>query len=932
MIQKPVTCKGCPLYEKPIGKHWGFSRTDGAGNAGVLIVAEALGASEEEAGVPLVGKAGHFLFSNLGRVGLEREDFILSNVLQCRPPDNKLVGEWYESKAIEHCRGHLDNIILRARESSLVHSKAFVILTLGRTAFKRIMGYDDKNPIMRSDYRCYPHWSEPYKCWVIAADHPSFLMRGKTELIPVLQFAAKRAVEIAKNGLQYAEPVYSLDPPVHEFGSWIADYEYAYRQDPENTFLSYDIETPFKSGKDEEEVAKEDDDDYTILRCSFSYSPGRAVSVPWRAEYLPHLERLFGGPGAKVGWNNENYDAPRVSAQVSLNGDQIDSMLAWHVLNSALPKGLGFVTPFYAQDVPMWKHLSSAQPAFYNAKDADMALRNFLGIRKDLRDNGLWAVFEDHVIKLNRVLTYMSRKGVRRDEDMRKEAERTLSILLNDTQRGMEAAIPFEARQLKVYKKTPKITEGLVQVPRTIKAKFCIGCGQIDVKKAHFKSIGKKALKRGDLENPCFGLTSEQRDFEAQLWAKPLDFKLSNVAMQRYQAAVRHQAIVSIKEKKVTFDEKAIMRLQTKYKDDPLYPLILKFREVQKLLGTYIGITDENGRIKGGMPVGKDGRIHTLFTHNPSTLRSASQRPNLQNLPRVSKDPNALGNIVRNLIVAEEGSTFYARDYSGIEAVLVGYFAMAPQYIRLAKQDVHSFYTAWALHELEPGRIPANDLPISTWDDEKLFKRLAEIKKEFGSERNALYKHLVHGANFMQGPKGAAEKIYAETGKEFDTKLVARVMGVYFNLFPEIKKWHTSLLYQADKDGYLKNPFGYVHRFNAVYSWEKFGTKWQKTNGPDSNKVVAFLPQSTAAGIIKEAMMRIFFNHYEEVGQFMRLLVHDEIFFEVPDEKLHYVDKVVKEEMEKPILTMALPKAYNMGDYLRINTEEKVGKRWGSMK
>lgn len=332
------------------------------------------------------------------------------------------------------------------------------------------------------------------------------------------------------------------------------------------------------------------------------------------------------------------------------------------------------------------------------------------------------------------------------------------------------------------------------------------------------------------------------------------------------------------------------------------------------------------------MPVGSDGRIHTQFLHNPSTLRSSSQNPNLQNLPRPSKDPDALSNIIRNLIVAEDGSTFYARDYSGIEAVLVGYFAMAPQYIRLAKRDVHSFYTAWALHELEPGRIPANDLPLVSWDDDKLFKRLGEIKSEFSNERNSLYKHLVHGANFMQGARGAMEKIYSETGKEFPVSLVSKVMEVYFNLFPEIKKWHSSLLYQADKDGFLKNPFSYVHRFHSVFSWEKIGSKWQKTNGPTSNQVIAFLPQSTAAGIIKEAMMRLYFNRFEEAGQYMRLLVHDEIFFEVPLDKVENVDKVVKEEMERPIPEMRLPSSYNMGDLLVINTEEKIGNRWGSMK
>jgi DNA polymerase I-like protein with 3'-5' exonuclease and polymerase domains len=334
--------------------------------------------------------------------------------------------------------------------------------------------------------------------------------------------------------------------------------------------------------------------------------------------------------------------------------------------------------------------------------------------------------------------------------------------------------------------------------------------------------------------------------------------------------------------------------------------------------------------VEGGLPVGKDGFIHTTFSHNPSTLRSASQNPNLQNLPRPG-GPDDPATIIRNLVKARPGHVFLARDFSGIEAVLVGYFAQAPNYVRLAKQDVHSFYTAYALHELD-GRVSANDLPLLSWDDEKLFKRLAEIKKEFKEDRNALYKHLVHGANFMQSPRGATEKIFSETEVEYDVKLVHKVMEVYFALFPEIRVWHKTILAQADRDGFIRNPFGYVHRFFRIYEWEKVGDQWQKEPGPDANKAIAFGPQSTAAGIIKDAMLRLYFERFEEAGRFLRLLIHDELFTEVPEPDVHAVDAVLKEEMEKPILCMPLPESWNMGSHLTILTEETVGERWGEMR
>src|SRR5688572_27939154 len=103
-------------------------------------------------------------------------------------------------------------------------------------------------------------------------------------------------------------------------------------------------------------------------------------------------------------------------------------------------------------------------------------------------------------------------------------------------------------------------------------------------------------------------------------------------------------------------------------------------------------------RLMGGMQIGKDGRIHTQYGRDANTLRFTSEDPNLLNLPRPNpKDPKDLSNIIRNLVIAAPGHVLYARDFSGIEAVLTGYFALDPKYIRIAKRDVHTYYTVYAL-------------------------------------------------------------------------------------------------------------------------------------------------------------------------------------------------------------------------------------------
>jgi len=922
---KPSSCQGCPLFYKGAG----FSKPDGAGHKGVLCVAEALGESELEAGVALVGKAGHYLFSQLARVDIERDDFTLFNCVACRPPGNLLAKQSYEKDAIAHCAPNLDRVIFDCRALAASQGQHFTILTLGRTAFKRIMGLDEKDPILKVDYLNYVHWNEKYQAYVVAAHHPSFLMRGNHHLVPTLQFAAKRAIEVAEKGVVFDAPNYLLDPAAPTFAQWVQDYKRAQKINPEGTFLSYDIETPYKVGKDEEEMVKEDNDDYTILRCSFAYKPLEAISVPWNAEYRAILEDLFSTPGFKIGWNNSVYDSVRVRNQMEIGGSEVDGMVAWHVLNSALPKGLGFVTPFYCQSTSMWKHLSADQPAFYNAKDADTALRNFLGIKKDMEQNGLWPVFNAHVVQLNKVLSYMSAKGVKRDEEARTAAETKLAIILDEIEGRMEAAVPQEARKYKVYKKVPKKVEGLIQQEHQVEVNVCSICGMINPLAPHFKKSSARAKKLGK-DNLCEDGRKEKKVLPTLLWVKPLPFKISKVGLSGYQAALKHQAILSRRERKVTFDESAIMKLIKKYPKDPLYPVIIEHRGVQKLLSTYIGVTDIGGIVRGGMPIGRDGRIHTLYSQNPNTLRLASQEPNLQNLPRPSKNPDDLCNIIRNLVVASPGCIFGARDFAGIEALLVGYFANSPRYMRLCRLDIHSYYSAYAIHELD-GRISANDLPLLSWDDAKLKTRLDEIKKEFKSDRNELYKHLVHGNNFFQGVMGAREKIFSETGIMYPVEKISKVMNLYFELFPEIKKWHNSVMLQAEKDGFLRNPFGYILRFNKVFDYEKVGREWEKRPGPEANKVVAFNPQSTAAGIIKEALLRLWFTRFEEAGQYLRLQVHDELLWEVEKALQPSVDAVVKEEMERPILALPLPASYKMGSHLRIGTDGKEGSPWGKM-
>lgn len=337
--------------------------------------------------------------------------------------------------------------------------------------------------------------------------------------------------------------------------------------------------------------------------------------------------------------------------------------------------------------------------------------------------------------------------------------------------------------------------------------------------------------------------------------------------------------------------------------------------------------------VRGGFPVGLDGRVHTTFTHNPSSLRLSSVDPNLQNLPRGGDSDIATW--VKECFVAPPGSLFWARDFSAIEAVLVGYFAGSPRYTRFAKLGVHAYVASHIV-----GR-PA-DLG---WSDSDLRGYFKALKKE-ESEVYNLSKRIVHGSNYLMTPR----KMWFEYPETFrSVKEAAQLQGLYFELFPEISAWHKDLTQRVDgtkrrrgEDGevvdpwtlgvsYARNPFGYTHRFYNVLDWERVEGQWVSSLGEDAKRLVSFLPQSTAAAIIKKATKRLWYE-FPWVGLTMRLLIHDEILGEAREEQIEQCLEISGQVMEAPIEELPLDPVWGMGEYLTIGTEAKVGRSWAGMR
>jgi uracil-DNA glycosylase family 4 len=128
----------------------------GAGNADaeLMFIGEAPGASEDERGLPFVGRAGKLLETLLKEIGLERDEVFIANVLKCRPPGNRdpLPVE------IENCREYLYRQVelIQPRVICSLGNFSTKLLRADPTGITRLHGKPEELTLGRRTVRLYP--------------------------------------------------------------------------------------------------------------------------------------------------------------------------------------------------------------------------------------------------------------------------------------------------------------------------------------------------------------------------------------------------------------------------------------------------------------------------------------------------------------------------------------------------------------------------------------------------------------------------------------------------------------------------------------------------------------------------------------------------------------------------------------------------------
>ena len=157
-------CTRCPLHKTRRNAVPG----EGDVKLGIMIVGEAPGASEDEAGRPFVGAAGQLLTKTLAEVGIQREDVYITNVVKCRPPGNRPPAR----EEVEACLPYL------LKQISILKPKR--VVALGAVSAKTLLGLVGKNVEKVGDVRgkCYPGKIAGVQLEICVTYHPAAVLRN----------------------------------------------------------------------------------------------------------------------------------------------------------------------------------------------------------------------------------------------------------------------------------------------------------------------------------------------------------------------------------------------------------------------------------------------------------------------------------------------------------------------------------------------------------------------------------------------------------------------------------------------------------------------------------------------------------------------------------------------------------------------------------
>jgi DNA polymerase-1 len=284
----------------------------------------------------------------------------------------------------------------------------------------------------------------------------------------------------------------------------------------------------------------------------------------------------------------------------------------------------------------------------------------------------------------------------------------------------------------------------------------------------------------------------------------------------------------------------------------PIVASLLEYREVSKLKNGFsemlLGLIDPATR-----------RIHTTYEQTTAaTGRLSSTAPNLQNIPIRGE----LGRQIRRAFIAPPGHVLLSADYSQIELRVLAHLSDDETFCQAFAQG-HDFHATIAAKVFG---VPLKDVT---------------------SEMRNQVKQFSYGIAYGMSTYGVSQRL----GVEMDE--AASFVEAYYAQFPKVREFLAAQVEKAKVDGFTTTMVG-----RRRYLPELQSTNFRLRALGERMALNAPI-QGTAADILKKAMIDVDAALRKEPVAKMLLTVHDELVFEVPEDKLAQARASIEREMTR---------------------------------
>uniref|UniRef100_A0A7C3WNE9 DNA polymerase I n=1 Tax=Dictyoglomus turgidum TaxID=513050 RepID=A0A7C3WNE9_9BACT len=746
-------------------------------------------------------------------------------------------------------------------EQDILSLKPKVIVTLGNTPLKKFLkGVGGITRVHGKIFDC-----EEYNCKIIPLFHPAYILRNPQE-----RTKFTNDLRTVKDFLQGKIKIENESPVDYKVVTNLAQFDWLVSQLHENDLWAFDIET---TGLD---FMKDE-----IFILTFSWMENTGVLIDLRIltqkidkDYIfDKLKEVFENNSKKIAHNGSFDIEFLLSRGIIVNNYYCDTILMDHLLDENSPHGLEVLSEKYTDlgryDIPLnqyklqnkisnYSDIPGEILYLYALKDVDCTLRSYNKMLPEIYEQKLDFVLFEIMMPMQRILIQTEFCGVSIDIDY-----------LNKTIEKYE-------------KKMEEYLQKIYEVPQ--------------VKQFELEKTNEKIKELYEKWESSAFLQKRFPNFEDYLEFKKEETRFVfniNSPKQLKELLIEKMKLPIIKttvKNNPSLDDEVLLEYS---KANKFCEYLAKYRTLSHLKSTFLdGIKK---RLVGD-------KVHTDYLlFGTVTGRPSSRNPNLNNIPRTGTAED-----IKDIFCAdryEDGTSDWLVEVDQGQAefrIWINY-SKDPQALRDLQNgiDIHKLMAAAAYKKVP---IPNRDIS---------YEEFLEITKDVTKAERQDTKLIIFGIMYGRGAKSVSEQLGVSPS------LAQRIIDTFFNRYKVAKKWLAVTTALAKRDGYVVNLFGRRRRLlniNSSNQGLRAEAERQSINSPI---------QSAASDLTFLSCVKVFREiRKRSLRSRLVLTVYDSLVFNVPDDELEFVSKLLYNKMLNPeVSDLIVP----------LSPEIKIGKSWGSL-